>query len=559
MKKTEPEWKVLDKEIRKGALKKKSSLLVPVHISVDEALGFNALQASKDNPAGQYVDDKTGLREYSRLSKIIRIPQMKDLFIATADMYRSGEQLPPDIEELKHGPIPGEEEGLPPIPSDTDPTVLEIAATGEHGDDVLVMMPQDVVDFMDILQGSEHKDPEFGLQEFFKFKNLIRSVVRTVATVAGGVGGFLLGGPLGAGAGAYAGNAAGRAVTGGHKNAVTKALPNALYGLGAGAGASLLGANPAAMAGKLGLGSALPSWASGAATAAAPAASSLGGKAAENAAKKAPANALAQKMAVEEAAAADPGFLGGLKDQLLASGKDLIAPGLLMGASAYMTHRGERKEEKERKKEKEEELKEKKELQKYLNQHLDVPLYSHPMVDQDYYRLPSRHYKKGGRVLERRYKNGGAVMAIKGTLLKGRGKGQDDLINKTIPEYTWIHDAHTVSALGDGTTEAGHKEIRKFEEKIKREKLPHVKEKIIETIKENKPRQVKCAVANGEHSTPLMLVGALGDGSFEKGAQIMRDITKEIRLHKVSKKDKLPPAAHDLETYYKKVLQKKGY
>ena len=64
-------------------------------------------------------------------------------------------------------------------------------------------------------------------------------------------------------------------------------------------------------------------------------------------------------------------------------------------------------------------------------------------------------------------------------------------------------------------------------------------------------------IANGEHETPLLLVGALGEGSFDEGAKRLRKITREIRRHKTSNKHDLPPAAHELTVYLKKTIKGK--
>lgn len=155
-----------------------------------------------------------------------------------------------------------------------------------------------------------------------------------------------------------------------------------------------------------------------------------------------------------------------------------------------------------------------------------------------------------------RFKKGGMVL---GKVLKGPGHGQEDLIHKDIPENTWIHDAHTVGNWGNGTTEYGQKVIESLEKfAVKKLLTPEVKERFKAQIKEKPLRKVPCAVANGERETPPIIVAALGGGSNDKGANILRDMTESLRAHKISKGDKLPPAAPDIINHYKRVAHKHG-
>jgi hypothetical protein len=154
------------------------------------------------------------------------------------------------------------------------------------------------------------------------------------------------------------------------------------------------------------------------------------------------------------------------------------------------------------------------------------------------------------------YKKGGMVL---GKVLKGPGHGQEDLIHKDIPENTWIHDAHTVGNWGNGTTEHGQKVIESLEKfAVKKLLTPEVKEKFKMQVKEKPLRKVPCAVANGERETPPLIVAALGGGSNDTGANILRDMTETLRMHKISKGHKLPPPAPDIIHLYKRAAHKHG-
>lgn len=538
----------LENALKSKRPKQDASRLVSVHISAEEVIGFNSLQATEENPTGQYVDEKTGLREYSRLSRVFRVPKIRDLFLQTSELMFSGKPIPKEIEEIQKQPMPGEENGLIPIPSDSEPSTQEVADAGTGRDKILVMMPEDVVHFLDILQGGKNEDPEYGLQQFGFFDdpfgsigNGFKSVVRVAATVVGGVGGFAIGGPAGAAAGAYAGNTLGRMSTGqkfgGSNPAWRAAIPNAAYGYGAGSGLSAMGYGaPAAAATAAPIVNGAASTAPGVTAASTP-------YVAGTASQLAPA--------VAPAVASTGSLLGSMQPYLL--------PGALLAGSYMMTQKGNKQKENEWKEEKAEHDAKLKGINDYANQGLEGDIRQQPEIDERTkhgYHL-GKYRKERQRKADRYLKTGGSVkvLSTKGNPLKGPGKGQDDLIHKSIPEYTWIHDAHTVSALGDGTTDAGHKELHAFEKKIKKEMLPLYKDQLMEQIKHKKPRQVPCAVANGERETPLLLVGALGEGSFEKGAKVLRKMTRAIRKHKTSKKHGLPSAAHELSVYYKKALR----
>lgn len=533
----------------------KSPELVPVHLSKDEVIGFNILQADEKNPTGQHVDPKTGLREYSRLSHLIRLKHIKDAFIQLAQSAQTGEGLTEDIAEQMETPLP--QDLFIPIPSDDEPAVdqMEEAATTTD-DEFIVMMPTDVVHFLAKLQGESNNDPTYDLPQFgfnpFKsvgksMGNIVKSTVRVVATVAGGAAGFAVGGPLGAAAGSYTGNALGRGATGqrfsGPNSAFMAAMPNALYGGAAGLGMGAMG-----MGGAQAVGAPIVNGTTGGA---------MPGLAASSAA---PAGA--------GSAAGMMGGMGGMGGM----GNYLIPAGL-MGAGYLLGNKGDKQREKKENAYAESHKKSLEESQKAYNaQGLSSQLYGYPepVYDEHYGRSKTKNpyqtldsftkeWETKGYNPHRRYKKGGMVKdySTKGVPLVGKGKGQEDLILGKIPEKTWVHDAHTVSALGDGTTKEGHKDIREFEKFIKKELLPLHKDKLMKQIKSQpggKLRQVDCAVANGEDTTPPLLVGALGEGSFEKGAERLRKVTKEIRRHKVSNHDELPPASHGLMTYYKKII-----
>lgn len=605
-----------------------SSDLVPVHLSWDEVMYFNIMQG------GQSVDENTGLREYTKLSEVLKVPQIRNLFITISDLLESGEPIPQDIEQLMDTPVEQEDNGVEPIKSDSNPENVLLDETGEGHDKIIVMMPQDVVHFLDFIQGGEKTDPTLGLQEFgwfgdffknpvktlvgwgkdslqgklagpFAKSNIVRSVARVGATVVGAWLGSYIGQPALGGA---LGNMFGRYTTGqkigkdmliaGAKNGLYSwAGSSALSAMGAGAGAA--GAGAAGAAG-------------GAGASAAPAASSA---------------ALAAPAANAGVTAAAPSMLSSIM-----SSKYLPSAALL-AAGTMMSNKGAKEKEQEDLKryyaEKEENEQRKRRTFANLNEAPEgtmLPEYGE--LPQHLKSSPRFNYKIGGKVgdidpiirsifkehkmphsgisfsifkkkLNERgislpekelsslyntydgrmeeeampsevrkwqselkkqlqkegkipYKTGGKVVGIE---IKGKGTGQSDDIPKTVPENSWVWDATTVAHAGDGTTNAGQRALATFEHILKSKKLPHVKEVIETSIKSKPLRNVPCALSNGERVTPPHLVAAAGDGSFDKGAIVLKKMTKELRRHKASKGLDLPPSAHELEVYYKKACR----
>lgn len=498
-------------EFNRENLETNPDALVPVHVSWNEVKYFNIMQG------GQSVDETTGLREYSKLGEIVQIPEIQHIFKTMMELYRSGKGVPEDIQEVINMPMKNEETAVEPIATDSDPEFQQMDATGEGKDKILVMMPQSMVHFFDEIQGGEKTDPTMGLQEF----GLFDEVVRGVATV----GGAFLGGPVGAGIG----NMVGRGLTG-QKPGMDMLMGGAKMGLAAWGASSVLGS----MGGSFGaMGSQAPgAW--GMSNVAAKAAPVINGATGaphvfgQGAAAVAPA-----------AAAASPSLLSGMSSYLPAAG--------LAGAGLFMSHRGDKKRHKEDLdyyyKDKEE--KDKKKRAAFLRSN---PTLEHDMLPT--YGIP--HQPSAELPHGRPYKKGGQVIGIE---IKGRGTGQSDDIPKTVPENSWVWDATTVAHAGDGTTNAGQKAIKKFEDILKREKLPKHKDVIETLIKEKPLRKVPCALSNGERVTPPHLVAAAGDGDFDKGSAVLRKMTQELRRHKASKGLDLPPSAHDLTLYYKKAIK----
>jgi hypothetical protein len=154
-----------------------------------------------------------------------------------------------------------------------------------------------------------------------------------------------------------------------------------------------------------------------------------------------------------------------------------------------------------------------------------------------------------------RYAQGGSVKSYReGTLVRGKGKGQDDLIKTSVPDGSYIWDASTTSMLGDGSSDAGAKIIKDFEMSV-RNKIPKKTLKSVEKLVKNRSKQVPVWLSNDEYKSDPVTVSlipfAMGEKkiSNEKGADILRSTIKNIRKHKSSSGSGLPPKAKSLLEY----------
>lgn len=150
-----------------------------------------------------------------------------------------------------------------------------------------------------------------------------------------------------------------------------------------------------------------------------------------------------------------------------------------------------------------------------------------------------------------RFARGGAVGPVPGKpgqldLIRGPGKGQDDLIKYDgLHHGDYVMDAHLVSDLGDGATEAGAFELRKFVHKAGK-KAPH------SVTVMTKKTMVPTLLSAGEVTIPSRIVAAIGKGNNDRGAEILDRARELLRLEKTSKKSGLPPKAKAFDYYVRK-------
>jgi len=131
------------------------------------------------------------------------------------------------------------------------------------------------------------------------------------------------------------------------------------------------------------------------------------------------------------------------------------------------------------------------------------------------------------------------ITGMTGYYACGHGTGQSDDIPAMLHDGDYVMDAETVSALGDGSSKAGHKVLEGF-----REQIPHKKN--------GGGNPVPAKIADGEYVFPEAFVTALGGGDNKRGAEVLDGLRNKLRAHKRGAPlDKIPPKAKDPIEYIK--------
>jgi len=126
------------------------------------------------------------------------------------------------------------------------------------------------------------------------------------------------------------------------------------------------------------------------------------------------------------------------------------------------------------------------------------------------------------------------ITGVTGYYAQGGGTGQSDDIPAMLHDGDYVIDADAVSALGDGSSKAGAEALAKFQAHF-----PH------HDTGSSKGRPVPAKIADGEYVFPEAFVTALGGGDNKRGAKLLDEMRKELRMHKRSAPtSKIPPKAH---------------
>lgn len=543
-----------------------------VHFSKEEAEVYDVIQG------GMHLDKETEIRSYKPFGELLKNKDFQELVVAILSEEKAGLENAPELHQaMQVGEQMVKSEGKPfePAPGDSNPVIMELAEKGKGSgagkDTVMVMMPANVLFLTGLIKGEVPINAATGYPMFF-FKKLMnsignvgRSVVRVGATIAGAV----MGGPLGA----MAGSAAGSALTGRRPGDwLGVAGKSGLYTAGAqlamphipglaGAGGVLAGSGVpgmGAMGNYMSRGAAAPNM-----SASLGLGSLMGGQsAAAGAAGAAGSTAGAAGAAGAAGGAEAPSFLGGLAANPLMQMAPLaltMGAGVLAnkGAKEQYGHQMQERERQMREdKAREAELKREagwdegfKETQKRtVNPRWQEPGEPYFLYEGDdaYTHATDHHrYAKGGAVIKKK-----TVPLRKGLLIKGHGRGQDDLIHTNSDEGAFIIDASTVSALGDGSTDAGAERMSEYLDNTKHKLMPPG-ERNYAALQAKKTGKTKIPVALSRdeiYLTPAD-VSVCGFGDHKDGIRNLNQFVKQIREHKSSNGNKLPPKAKSIEEY----------
>lgn len=498
---------------------------IVVHFDPEELSGLDELQG------GISIDPETGLRDYIPLDKILKVPEIRNEISAALSQEKQKFAMGGEVTEP----------GRP-----TDPELEELRMKGRHGDTELAIITPDLLEIFSEWIGREPKiNPHTGLPEFGgKIGRIFTEAVRTVGTLFGPITGFaaskLTGQSTGAafknagigaalaltaltaGAGGFGGMLGGSSGAAGAAGASGSAgmLGNIGSGLGKIFGMSPGGgiASPHAVVGANTVGRMLPGSAFG---------QGMGQAGIQAAGQSGGAGFLGNILG--GGAGGGGGLLSGIGQTL-----PLIGSGLLMSKGhkeeqkSIREHQQALEAKEQREKQEAEAMRERMGFNAKLN---PLEPYRRRQVNpnqsrEDYLRGIAPSYFEN-------YAEGGAI--------RGDGKGQQDNIPKNIKENSYIIDASTVSDIGDGSSDAGIKELNRYFGKIPSHGMP----------KEARGGYIQAMVSDGEYEVPPEKVTAIGRGSNQKGAQILKKFVQEIRATKRTSGKKLPPKSKPIGGYLK--------
>lgn len=492
------------------------------HFSPDELPELDEMQG------GILIDPETNLREYTPLDKILRNPEIRQAAL---------EALSQNKQKFAMG---GEVEPGRPI----DPELEKLRLEGRKGDTELIIITPELLEIFTEWGGREPDiNPITGLPEFGWFKSILRIVAPVFGAVLGGpIGAALAGGlttkltggswgqSLGAGAlsglGAFAAPMIGGAVQ------------NAFPGFSAGLGnvtRGILGQNVGGRLANL----FTPSPGGGVM-------SSIGlggvGKMLPGAAGQAAAQGSSQAgiQAAGQTGSGILGALGGMGNLLPLAGSGLLmAKGNKEEQKGIREYQAKLEAQEARQRQENEAIRDKMGFNRPLSP--TRPFEFKPTNA----RLTREEIERG---VEPRYFNYdlGAQLRAGGGAIRGKGKGQEDSIPKNIEENSYIIDASTVSDIGDGSTDAGFKELDRYFSRI-----PSQLGNSPSQGHEKKGGYIKAMVSDGEYEVSPEKVTALGHGSNEKGAQILKKFIKEVRAKKRTSGERLPPKSKPVGGYLK--------
>lgn len=462
------------------------------HVSPDEIPYLNEMQGE------EIIDPETGLRDYSgKLNMILQSPEGQALLLQAKEMIGQ--------KHMAEGGM-AEQEGRPIAPE-----LEELRLEGRGKDTELIIITPELEEiFYELHDGKVDINPVTGFPEYGFFKEFLRAA----GTIMGPVSGFIASKATGQSTGA--------------------ALKNA--GIGAGLSlAAMGGANPLSFIPGMPGGSGGPGGFN-------PLSFLTGG-----AGRNSVGMNTAGQMMPDQQQIGGPTGSGGFNTiggQQGGSGflQSLLSnPVLPLAGSAIMGYMGHKDEEKRKKAYDMRQLEEANRVRAKGNEpyHKPKPYSIEPLGVS----LTPEEIAAGK---EQKWFNHPPLDKIEyeahGGLIRGMGKGQDDKIPRKLPENSYILDASTVSDIGDGSTDAGYKQLNTFFSKIPNQPMHQAKGGYINAL-----------LSDGEYEIPPEKVASLGGGSSQKGAKILEDMVKKLRSKKRTSGEKLPPKTKNLGGYLSQI------
>ena len=542
---------------RKMARKQKKQPMIWAHFSKSELRALDSLQG------GPSIDPETGLREYSALSEIIKIPEVKNFFMSLGSELQVDQTPPKDLKNIANEL----EQQQPPfhdIPEqDKNAEIRRLEQMGNRPDTKIAIIPVDFAKLLIESLGKYDVNEKTGFLEF----GIGTELLRIGSTIIGASIGAPFGMPhIGAGlgrtlAGVATGQKFGQAAMSGFKTGLmTNFAANALQGTPFGGfvdkipGLSHMVGSSAAGTGVFGPGGLFGAPVAGPATVEAgklTTAAAAGKTAASTAATKA-ANLAAG------AAKGTPSILGNIQNMFGGTaGSFLKSPlgvpiiqGVMKHVADTQDYKADMRKYKEEKDFYDQQV-EKQRQQAYANGDTRnfVPMnLEKPKVNPDFF--SKNNLSKYGSYDAAPYlSKGGLVQSYsEGTLVKGPGKGQEDLIKTKVPSNSYIIDASSTGMFGDGSSEMGGSILKQFENRIKKS-IPKKRYYEIEEKVVSKSPLVPVWLSNDEYKFDPVTVSILGNGCSIKGAKMLKNMVKNLRAHKISNGHRLPPAAKKPEYY----------
>lgn len=481
--------------------------LTLVHMQMNEIKALVKLQSTvtqDPEPVMEYVDGFGDVYAFPHLGPLFDDPNVSHIFMESIRGGKNPQEKNVFGEMEKIGnsiPIPH----LDKNPRGETKFQKKIAHMGEGGDDEMALIPENLFILFGELEGGKiHINSKTGLAMFgrflgMKFSNPVTEIVRAAATVAG----FIAGGPAGAGVGNFIGKVA------------TGAKPSQQFIPALKVAALAYGAQQ--LPGMLGNFGATGTQAAG------HGAAQMAGQAAGQAGTQAAGQAAAQQAAQTAAKGWGSGALNFLKEN------PLLATAGVYGLSMLGNKQQEKDEEKALKRLNEEYERRRKRAG------YDEPWKEPNLPTRRPYSLDNGHSPQNFFAA---YREGGHVVKDVSFAIKGPGDGQADRIKTKLEPGSFISDATSIAHMGNGDTESGLKVLKKFINSFPRP-----------MGRRERVKKVDALVANGEAYIPRDKVTSIGGGSNEEGGRLLQHMIHNLRKHKASNGDKLPPPALPLRDY----------